>query len=66
MADIFPPDDHRCAAIHNEVGPLVDKLDAVKGRLGEEGSEGQHPDEGDTEHGKWIFLDNLNGFLHIY
>ena len=39
VAGMFPPNDYCCAAIHDEVGPLVDELDAVEGRLRKEGNE---------------------------
>lgn len=65
-AQVFEPDDAGGAAVHDEVGPLVDEGDIIEWGLGEERGERQHAYQCQAEQRKWVFSDKLSGFLHIY
>ena len=53
-AKVLNPDDGARAAIHDEVGPLVDKRHIVERRLGKYGGERQNPDEDYAADRKWV------------
>ena len=65
-AQIFEPDDAARAAIHDEVGPLVDELDVVEGCLREEGGQREHPDEEDAEERERIFPYKSDEKVHLF
>jgi hypothetical protein len=44
LTEILTPDDSTGAAIHDEVRPFVDKLDAVKRSLWKKGKKREYPD----------------------
>ena len=53
-AQVLDPDDAARAAIHHQVGPLVDKRHIVERRLREDGGQRQNPDKDDTADRKWV------------
>ena len=53
-AQVFYPDNAARAAIHHQVGPLVDKRHIVERRLREYGGQRQNPDKDDTADRKWV------------
>ena len=65
-AQVFEPDDAGGASVHDEVGPLVDKSNLIEWGFREEGGERQNAYQCQTEQRQGVFLDKLNGFLHIY
>ncbi len=62
-AQVFPPDDAAGAAIHDEVGVLVDEVYLIEGCLWEDGRQGEYPYQCYAEHGEGVFLDETEGFL---
>ena len=55
-AQVLDPDDAARAAIHDEVGPLVDEGDVVERRLRKNGGERQNPDKDDAADRKGVLL----------
>ena len=53
-AKVLNPDDTACAAIHHQVGPLVDKCHIVEWCLREDRGERQDPDKDDAADRKWV------------
>ena len=47
-AQVLDPDDAARAAIHHQVGPLVDKRHIIERSLREDGGQRQNPDKDDT------------------
>ncbi len=53
-AQVLYPDDATRAAIHHQVGPLVDKRHIVERRLRKDRGQRQDPDKDDTADRKWV------------
>lgn len=65
-AQVLKPDDAACAAIHDEVGPLVDELHLVEGCLRKERGQREHPDEEDAEEREGIFPYKSDEKVHLF
>ena len=66
VAQVLEPHHRARAAIHHEVGPLVDERYVVERRLGHDEEERQKPDECQTEQRQGIISYKIAKFFHIY
>ena len=57
MPVVLETDDEAEAAVHDEVCPLIDKLNVVERRLWEEGRERQSPDNNDAKRRQRVSFD---------